>query len=148
MARGRPSSDGVVTATFEAPILNAVLAVSRYAGVGEMDPSRATSTNTRGVAGACTGGVDSESYSLPVATTTGESLVYVAAAARHRDHVPGAGSTERAQVFSGTLGNVAGVSVADLRAGAPGTVLASGRFGINIDWAVVALELPLPQLSP
>jgi hypothetical protein len=39
-ARGRPTSNGVVTATFSAPVRNAVLTVSRYAGVGEIDPSR------------------------------------------------------------------------------------------------------------
>jgi hypothetical protein len=137
-----------VTATFSAPVRNAVLTVTRHAGVGEIDPARSASANTRGAAGACAGGEDSGSYALAFETASPDSLVYLAVAARHRDHLPGAGWIEREQVANGSAGDVASVSIADRRAGAPGPVLVDGRFDGAVDWAVVAIEIPLPRLAP
>jgi hypothetical protein len=140
-ARGRPTADGAVTATFAEPPLNSVLTVSRYSGVGGV--VRAASANSVGAAGACAGGTDGDAYALAFGTATSRSLVYVAAAARHRDHLPGPGFVERAQIFAGSAGNVAGISVADFRAGAPAPAPVAGRFSGTVDWAVVALEIPV-----
>jgi hypothetical protein len=142
-ARGEPTAAGVVTATFLAAPQNSVLTVSRYRGVGAVDPLRAISGNSVGVAGACAGGVDGVAYALDLDTTTAGSVVYLAAAARNRDHLPGLGFVERAELFAGTAGNVAGVSVADLQAGAPASIPVEGGFNGIADWAVVALEIPV-----
>ena len=143
-ARGVPTA-GVVTATFSEPAQNSVVAVSRYGGVGAVDPLRAVSANSVGVAGACSGGSDGAAYALDLDTTTANSVLYVAAAARHRDHLPGLGFIERAERFAGSAGSVAGISVADSPAGAPASVAVEGRFSGAVDWAVVALEIPVPM---
>ncbi len=142
-AQGEPTAAGVVTAAFSEPPLSSVLAVSRYGGVGALDPLRGVSANSVGVAGACTGGQDGSAYALDLDTATSNSLVYVAAAARYRDHLPGLGFTERAELFTGTAGSVAGISVADSQAGPPATVAVEGQFSGAVDWAVVALEIPV-----
>ena len=141
-ARGQPSAAGVVSASFSAEALNAVIAVSRYSGVGEIDPQHGLSGNSRGLAGACSGGSDGDAYAFSLDITTPHSRVYVAAAGRHRDHLPGPGYHERVQLFRGSAGAVAGASVADLVAGAPGPVPVHGRFEGAVDWAIVALEIP------
>jgi len=142
-ARGEPTAGGVVTATFSQSPENSVLAVSRYGGVGAVDPERAVSANSVGIAGACSGGSDGVAYSLDLDTATSNSLVYVAAAPRNRDHLPGPGFIERAEIFSGGTGSTAGVSVADTQAGPPGPVAIVGGFSGDTDWAVVAFEIPL-----
>jgi hypothetical protein len=142
-ARGEPAADGIVTATFSEPPLGSVLSVSRYSGVNAVDPVRALSANSVGVAGACSGGTDSDAYALDLDTATSNSVVYVAAAIRARDHLPGPGFVERAELFAGSNGNIAGLSVADLLAGAPAPVPVAGRFSGTVDWAVAALEIPV-----
>jgi hypothetical protein len=147
-ARGQPSGDGVVTANFSSTALSAVIAVSRYVGVGEIDPLRSRSANTRGLAGACSGGRDGDAYAFALDGTASDSLVVVAAAARQHDHLPGPGYQERVQIFTGSAGDVAGLSVADLRVGAPGSAPVHGSFAADVDWTVVALEIALPPLLP
>ncbi len=141
-AHGQPDAPGAVTASFSAEALSAVIAVSRYSGVGAIDPGAGLSANSRGLAGACSGGSDGDAFAFSLATTTPHSLVYLAAAGRHRDHVPGPGYHERVQIFRGSGGNVAGASVSDLLADAPGPVPVHGSFGADVDWAVVAFEIP------
>jgi hypothetical protein len=143
-ARGQPGADGVVTATLSAPTLNAVLAVSRYAGAGAPALPRVVSANTTGLSGACTGGEDDTAYAFDLETLAPHSLVYLAAAARQRDHAPGPGFTERVELFSGAAGNMAGLSVADLPLSAPGRTAVEGQFDAPVDWAVVGVEIPLP----
>jgi hypothetical protein len=101
------------------------------------------SANTDGVAGACSGGRDSNAYSLDLDTATHGSLVYVAAAARNADHLPGPGFVERAQLFAGSGGSAAGISIADFQAGPPAPVAVEGDFSGDVDWAVAAFEIPL-----
>ena len=72
----------------------------------------------------------------------------LAAAGRGQNHTPGPGYQERAQVFTGSGGDVAGVSVSDLRATAPGPVPVHGSFPANVDWAVIAVEIALPPAGP
>ena len=74
------SSTGVVTATFSASTSNAIITVAGYSGVSLTDPTGAVnSANSNGITGACTGGSDSASYSLPLTTTA-------SASARGRSH--------------------------------------------------------------
>jgi hypothetical protein len=142
-ARGEPREAGVVTVAFSEPPRSAVLAVSRYGGVGAVDPLRSVSANSLGLAGACTGGSDGTAYAFDLGTASASSLVYVAAAARHRDHLPGPGFVERAELFAGSGGDVAGLSVADLPTGPPASVAVEGQFSGVVDWAVLALEIPV-----
>jgi hypothetical protein len=147
-ARGQPSGDGVVTATFSSTAQSAVIAVSRYVGVGEIDPLRSRSANSRGLAGACSGGSDGDAYAFALDGAAPDSLVVVAAAARQHDHAPGPGYQERVQIFSGSGGDVAGLSVADLGVAAPGPAPVHGGFAADVDWTAVALEIALPPLQP
>ncbi|HET6303442.1 MAG TPA: hypothetical protein VFG80_01580, partial [Myxococcota bacterium] len=147
-ARGQPSGDGVVTASLSSAALSAVIAVSRYVGVGEVDPLRSLSANSRGLAGACSGGGDGDAYAFALDGAAPDSLVVVAAAARGQDHAPGPGYQEQVQIFTGGGGDVAGLSVADLRVVAPGPAPVQGGFAADVDWSVVALEIALPLLAP
>jgi hypothetical protein len=142
-ARGEPTAGGVVTASFSGTPASSVLTVSRYGGVAPVDPVRAVSANTLGAAGACAGGSDSAAYSLGLATAVANSRVYVAAATRTRDHLPGPGFVERARRVAGSGGDAAGISVADLQVGAAGSLVVQGQFSGTVDWAVVAVEIPV-----
>jgi hypothetical protein len=147
-ARGQPSGDGAVTASLSAPVLNAVIAVSRYVGIGTIDATGILPGNSRGVAGACSGGRDGTTYAFTLDAVAPDSLVVLAAVGRGQNHTPGPGYEERAQVFTGSGGDVAGLSVSDLRPTAPGPVAVSGSFPANVDWAVIALEIALPPATP
>jgi hypothetical protein len=142
-ARGEPTVAGLVTATFSQTPSASVLAVSRYDGVGAIDPLRGVSANSVGIAGACTGGSDGDAYALELDTATSNSVVYVAAAPRHIAHLPGPGFVERVALVAGGTGSAAGISVADARAGALGPFSVTGAFGADVDWAVVAVEIPV-----
>src|SRR5262245_23885838 len=141
-ARGHPVEEGAVRAQLAAGARSAVLAVSRYSGLSALDPERGGSANTLGAAGACSGGRDGASYALPLDTAAEGSLLYLAAAARNRDHAPGPGFVERAQLFGGSAGDVSGISVADLRTGAPGPLTAAWRFHHVVTCAFATFETP------
>jgi hypothetical protein len=137
---GTPISSGSVTASFATTPLSAVIAVSRYTGVNTSNPvGSVAALNTAG--GACTGGVDSASYSVPIATTAPNAVVYGAVSLRLRSHTPGAGYTELAQTYAGTSGDVAGVAVQHRTVASPSTVSFDGTLSGTSDWAVVAVEL-------
>ncbi|TFG96411.1 MAG: hypothetical protein E4H11_03495 [Myxococcales bacterium] len=141
-ARGRPSGDGAVTATFPGTFQNAVLAVSRYDNADVLDAAGATSANSVGVAGPCVGGNDQDAYALQLDTTTPGGLLYVATAMRNRAHLPGSGYEERIELNRGSGGSIAGLAMADHRIDAPGPTAVEGRFSSDVDWAAVALEIP------
>jgi len=141
-AIGTATGDGVVTATLSAAASSAVIAVSRYSGVDRMSPiGIVASANTRGVNGACSGGVDSASYSVNLTTTAANAVVYGAAALRNRSHTPGTSYTERAEVVKGSGGNQVGLAVEDRPVTAAGTVTVHGTLSGKTDWAVVAFEI-------
>jgi len=141
-ARGQPTDDGVVTASFSATAQAAVLAVSRYASAGVIDAARAASANSVGIAGACQGGSDQAAYAFGADAATPGGLLVVATAIRHREHLPGIGFEERAEIHEGSGGSVAGLALADRRAAAPGPIPVAGSFSGDVDWAAVALEIP------
>ena len=120
----------------------------RYASAGALDAERAVSANSVGIAGACTGGADQDAYEFPLDTTTPGGLVTVATAMRHVDHLPGSGYEERVELHKGSGGSVAGLSLADLRTGAPGPTAVQGRFDAVVDWAAVAFEIPASSPGP
>jgi hypothetical protein len=142
MAKGTPSSNGAVAASFAALPANAVIAVSRYAGADTANPlGSIISGNTLGVDGACDGGVDNNAYSFEVTTMLNGAMIYSAATMRNMTHVPGAGFTKRAELLQGSFGPVASISVADRRLTTAATVAVNGSFSDDVDWAVVAFEI-------
>ena len=146
-AIGTPSSNDTVTATLASAPTNAVIAVSRYSGVDGVTPIGNTiSGNTTGPDGACSGGLDTNAYSLNLVTTMNGAMVYGAAAMRSKTHTRGAGYTERAEIHQGTVSNsMASVAVEDQSFASAATVVVDGSFNASVDWAVVALEMK-PQL--
>ncbi|MCI0635842.1 MAG: hypothetical protein L0206_18285, partial [Actinobacteria bacterium] len=150
-SQGAPSGSTPVTATFASSVGAAGIAVARYSGTPLVDPLGATpnvvSANTKGVAGTCSGGTDTASYSVPFTTKTPDALVFGAAALRQHAHTPGAGWTERAEITAGSGGSAAGVAVEDQSFAAPGSVAVAGSFGSTVDWAVAAVEVHASQLA-
>ena len=148
MAQGAPTSNGVVTATFASTPSTAAIAVSHYSDVSTSNPiGNVLAGNTRGVnaAGACSGGVDSNSYSFNLTTTMNGAVVYGAIALKGRTHTPGAGYTERTEVQQVSGTNTSGVAVEDKIVASPSTITINGSFGNVVDWAVVALEIKPPS---
>jgi hypothetical protein len=147
-ARGQPTLAGAVTATFASVPQNAVLAVSRYSGAGALGTAGAVSANSLGLAGACSSGEDQDAYAFQLPATTPGGLAYVAAAMRHRAHLPGSGYVERLEIYRGSAGSVAGLALADLRIALPGATPVAGHFGGVVDWAGVAFEIPTLPPAP
>ena len=92
-AQGTPSASGPVTSGFVSTAGASSIVVARYTGtpftspLGE--PPHVVSANTLGVAGVCSGGVDSSSYAVPFTTQAPDALVFSAAARRQHAHTPG-----------------------------------------------------------
>jgi hypothetical protein len=143
-ARGQPTGDDLVTATLSSAPTASVISVSRYSGAGAL--GNIASVNSNGPSGACENGIDGDSYSLDLPTSSAESLVYVAAALRSKDHTPAAGFTERVEVYEGISGgSTAGLGTADGPAGSTPIATVQGTFSSTVDYGVVALEIePVP----
>jgi hypothetical protein len=138
-ARGQPSGDDVVTASFDGAPRAALITVSRYGGAdGTGTP---VSANTLGVAGGCSGGTDDAGYALDLVTTAPGSRIHVAVAMRNRDHLPAPTWSEQAETYAGSGGSIAGLSVAQGAVEQPALVSVDGSFNSDVDWAVVALEV-------
>jgi len=144
MAQGTPTESGAVTATFGSAPSTAVIVVSHYSGVATSNPignSLAGNTNGVNTSGACSGGVDKNSYSFNLATTMNGAMIYGAIALKARVHTPGAGYTERAEVLQASGTNTSGLAVEDKTIASPATVAVNGSFDGVVDWAMVALEI-------
>jgi uncharacterized repeat protein (TIGR02543 family) len=142
MAQGTPSSDGVVSASLEAAPVNAVIAVSRYSGVNPSSPiGNPVSGNTNGVDGACSGGVDSSSYSFNLDTTVDGSVVFGAVAMRSKSHTPGSGYVERLEVAQGGGGGTASLALVDQTFLVASPAILDGSLSGSVDWAVIGLEI-------
>ncbi len=142
MAKGLSSSNGIVTASFTTAASNAVMAVSRYAGVDSANPiGHIISGNTNGVHGDCTGGVDNNAYSFNVRTTLNGAMIYGAATMRDEAHTPGAGYTERAELIEGSFGTASSIAVEDRSLATTTTIAVDGSLSRSADWAMVALEI-------
>ena len=140
MGRGTPVS-GTVGATLQSAATNAVILVARYSGADLTNPvGNVLSGNDLGLSGACSGGVDTGSFTFDLTTTSGNA-VFGAVAARSRTLTPGAGYAKRGDIFQGVdSGSMAGVSIMDRTASAATTPV-DGTVGSPTDWAVVALEV-------
>jgi len=148
-ARGSPSAGGVVTANLAGTASAAVIAVTRYSGTASTSTiGNVVSANTNGTSGTCSGGVDTTAYAFDLASGASNSLVFVAAGMRSKDHVPGAGYTEIVETYSGSGGSTAGTSLAERLLGSAGTVNVNGTFDGTTDWAVVAAEIRSGGTTP
>jgi hypothetical protein len=137
-----PASAGPVTATLMSSVNNAVIAVARYSGVATTNPvGLLVAGNTRGVNGACSGGVNTATYSFGVTTTSSQALVFGAVALRTRTHTAGSGYTERAEVAHGKGQEKAGVAFEDRPVSTPTSLLLNGTLNGTADWAVIGIEL-------
>ncbi|MGH7452516.1 MAG: InlB B-repeat-containing protein, partial [bacterium] len=142
MAQGTPSGNGAVTATFASAPSTAVIAVSRYSGVAATNPiGNVIAGNTNGLNGACSGGVDGNSYSFNLATAANNAVVYGAVAIKARTHTPGAGYTEQMEFQHPHAVNPIGIAVEDKSVASASTVTVNGSFNGPVDWALVALEI-------
>lgn len=137
-AQGTPSGNGIVTATLAAST-TAVISVSRYSGVATTGAiGNLISGNTNGLSGACSGGVDNNSYSFNLTTTAIDAVIYGAASMRSKTHSPGAGYTERAEFIQASAASVA---IEDKPAPSPGSAVLNGSFSSSVDWAIVGVEI-------
>ncbi|MGH8248011.1 MAG: hypothetical protein ACREUU_16435, partial [Gammaproteobacteria bacterium] len=152
MAQGTPSGNGAVTATFANAPSTAVIAVSRYSGVAATNPiGDVIGGNTNGLNGACSGGVDGNSYSFNLTTTANDAVVYGAVALKARTHTPGAGYIEQVEFQHPHAINPIGVAVEDKSVASASTVTVNGSLNGSVDWALVALEIKpaaIPWDSP
>ena len=142
---------GAVTAIFAKAPSAAVIAVSHYAGAAAVSPiGNIVTGNTNGANanGACSGGVDKNSYAFNLATPRNGAMIYSAVALKARVHTPGPGYTERTEVRQVSGANISGLAVEDRPIAAVTTITANGSFDGAVDWAVVALEIkPAGTLS-
>ena len=142
MAQGTPSGSGIVAASFATAPVNAVIAVARYSGASLASAiGSVVSANSLGVGGACQGGVDASSYAFGLVTSAPGSAVFGATAMRTKTHSPGAGFVERAEVRTGSGGDVASTAVEDANVADASPVTVSGSFSGAADWASVAVEI-------
>jgi len=144
MAQGTPAASGAVTATFAGTPSSAVIAVSRYSGAATTNPiGNLLAGNTNGVnaSGACSGGVDINSYSFNLTTTTNGAIVYGAAAIKGQTHTPGAGYAERTELQQANGVNISGVAIEDKNLAFASTAAVNGSLNGASDWAIVALEI-------
>jgi hypothetical protein len=148
-ARGSPSAGGSVTANLAATASNAVIAVTRYSGTSASGTiGNVASANTNGSSGACSGGIDNAAYAFGLTSGAANSVVFVAAAMRSKDHTPGPGYTEIVETYAGSGGSTAGASLADRPLASAGNVNVNGSFDGTTDWAVVAAEIRSGGTTP
>ncbi len=142
MAQGTPSSNGAVTATLASAPSTAVIAVSRYSGVAATNPiGNVIAGNTNGLNGACSGGVDGNTYSFNLTTTINDAVIYGAVALKAKTHTPGAGYAEQVEFQHPHAVNSIGVAVEDKSVASASTVTVNGSFDGPVDWALVAFAI-------
>ncbi|MHC5005239.1 MAG: putative metal-binding motif-containing protein, partial [Planctomycetota bacterium] len=142
MARGVPAGSGPVTAQLDSSPRSGVITVVRFSGANTVDAIGATaSANTNGPQAACTGGTDSDAYSVDIAATADGAVIFGAVGIRQRQHTPGPDYVEIAEVGSGTMGATAGQATEYRTLTTGGTVPVDGSLSNTSDWAVAAVEI-------
>ncbi len=147
MAIGSPTGDGTVSATFTGSPINAAIAVSRYTGVNSLNPIGSTiSGNTNGIdtggtGGDCSGGSDNSAYSFDLFASAGGGMIHGAVARRNRKHILSAGSSELANVTTGSGGDVVGMNVTNKPIASAGNIAFDGSFNKAVDWAAIGVEI-------
>jgi hypothetical protein len=136
------SGVGPVMATLSSAPTNAVIAVVEYGGASTATPvGSPVSANTNGLDGACGGGTDASSYSVPISTQTSNSMVTSFVAIRNRSHTEGAGFTELLDFTQGSGGGTAGMAVQTQLVATPTSLNAAGTTSSTVDFAVIAVEI-------
>ncbi|NIR41099.1 MAG: hypothetical protein GWN07_35160, partial [Actinobacteria bacterium] len=147
-ALGVPSGDGEVTAHFDAIADNASIVVTRYSGVDAAEPFGPgpawVAGNANGLDGACSGGVDTDVYALPMATTRYASVVVGAIASPTR-HTEGDGWTEVTERRTGSGPLQAGLAIVEREVPVPSPLRVEGELSDEVDWAASAVELHRQQ---
>ncbi len=154
-AQGTPTADGSVTATFGNAPENATLVVSAFADVAEGSTIQMVSSNTLGINGACTGGTDTQTYSLQVPVQP-NSITYAVVGERLRTTTPGAGFVKLTEVHQGNSdGDKSGLAVLSQSNTGQATQTVSGTLNSATDWAMVTMVVqgmqstgPTPTATP
>jgi len=150
-ALGVPSGDTLVTATLEGVAENATIIASRYSGVDAAEPLGPVPTlvsgNANGIDGACSAGVDTDFYALPLTTVEYESVVHAAIASTTR-HSAGEGWTEITERRTGSGPHLAGLAIMEMEVPSPSAISVEGELDDEKDWAVAAVEIHAQHLVP
>ncbi|HEY7444940.1 MAG TPA: choice-of-anchor D domain-containing protein [Vicinamibacterales bacterium] len=142
------ATNGAVTATLTSFATHSVIAVARYSEVAAVSSiAPLVAGNTLGTNGACAGGTNSSSYSLPV-TTTSPALVFGAVALRNRSHTPGSGYTERAEAVHGKAGNMVRIALVDRSVPTATSLPLNGTLNGLADWAVIGIAVRPVSTGP
>lgn len=141
-AQGSPAASGPVSASFASAPAASAISVTRYSGVNPTSPvGGVVSANTLGLNGACSGGTDTATYSLPLSVGSSGAVAYGTASMRNRRHEPGTTYTERAEILAGSGGDVSSNAVQDRSVATPAALPVDGSFSRDVDWAVIAVEI-------
>jgi hypothetical protein len=144
-ALGAPAVAGNVGASFAGTASSAVIVVSRYAGVDAANPvaspPNVVRANTNGASGSCSGGNETDAYSVSFASAGYGSVVHAAAAFPRAEHEPGAGYTELAEIDAGNGNNEVALAVMRQTRVVPEPVVVEGFLDQDADWAVAAVEI-------
>ncbi|GEM_PF-943702 len=146
------SQGGSVTANLGSSRSSAVISVSVF---NAATVTSVLGANTNGEGGACSGGTDSESYSVSF-DASGTGIIYNAVAIRNKTHSAQGGFEEISEVSAGSGGDVAGLSASYANVTEANTYQLEGNISSATDWALVALEIsgegtnvtPNPSQSP
>lgn len=142
MAVGNPTTTGTVTGAFAKAPENSVIAVTSFSGVYTDDPiANAIGFNTKGTDGACTGGKDTEKYSLSL-TTENNVIVLGSMGIRLRTHTAGAPFTELTEFNYGSdNGDKAGLALVRNYFAKSTQLLLNGTLNSDTDWAGVVVQV-------
>jgi len=142
MAQGDPDANDYVEVSFPSSPQHAVLVVTRHSGADPILPlGSAIPVNTHGVYGSCSGSSDSNGYALDLPVVRPGASVLVAVAMRNRQHAPGSGFSELAEVSAGSGSRAASLAVTQREGVSSGQTSVEGGFSQKVDWAVVAVEI-------
>jgi C4-type Zn-finger protein len=134
---------GNVTVTMSAaPNEYLIMQVYRISGVSLTDPlGNYVSSNTNGISGACTLGVDDTDPSVDLPTLYNNATVFGAVATRSRTFTPGSGYTLIDYNTYGSGGGTVGIATEKMRVSTAGLITVNGTLSTTSDWAIIAVEL-------
>jgi hypothetical protein len=142
MAFGDANFSQPVKARFENSWKNAVMTISRYQNIDANNPiANLVTMNTNGIDGTCSGGKDTDSFSMPMNITSQNSRLVLATATRHYRFNTESNFAQRATLYNGSGGDVAGLALYDREETMTGSINLVGDYSRKVDYAVVALEL-------
>lgn len=142
MAVGNPTTGGSVTANFAKAPENSVIALTSFSGVYTDDPiANPIGFNTKGAEGGCSGGKDTEKYSLPL-TTENNVIVVASMGIRLRSHTAGAPFTELTEFnYGDDNGDKAGLAIVRNYSATSAPLVLNGSLNSDTDWAGVVVQV-------